>query len=135
MGPSVRGVGIGDVVAASLVAGLAAWTVRWLLARNLYGARWWPFLGSAVLAASIIAPSRLADGTASLALIAMHLAVGFVLIAGFNERQRSTVADVPNRSAVDPGEQQQMRRPRGWRAGEARLLADDQGIACRQARR
>jgi hypothetical protein len=33
---------------------------------------------------SIIGPAWLADGVASVVLIGMHLAVGVVLIAGFN---------------------------------------------------
>jgi hypothetical protein len=76
-------VGADDVLVAASVAGVAAWAVQRLLARR--GApRWWPFVGSTALAISIIGPTWLADGAAGVVLIGMHLAVGFVLIAGFN---------------------------------------------------
>ena len=76
-------VGAADVLATVLLAGLAAWLVQRLLARR-GAAGWWPFLGSTALAISIIGPTWLADGAASVVLIGMHLAVGLVLIAGFN---------------------------------------------------
>jgi Family of unknown function (DUF6069) len=41
-------------------------------------------VGSTALAISIIGPTWLADGAASVVLIGMHLAVGLVLVAGFN---------------------------------------------------
>ena len=75
-------VGAADVLVAVLVAGVAAWVVQRLLARR-GAAGWWPFVGSTALAISIIGPTWLADGMASVVLIAMHLAVGLVLIAGF----------------------------------------------------
>jgi hypothetical protein len=77
-------VGAADVSVAVALAGLAAWGTSTLLARRR-AARWWPFAGSTALAISIIGPTWLADGAASIVLICMHLAVGFVLIAGFNE--------------------------------------------------
>jgi hypothetical protein len=76
-------VGAGDVLAAVLVAGVAAWAVQRFLARR-GAAGWWPFVGSTALAISIIGPTWLADGMASVVLIGMHVAVGFVLITGFN---------------------------------------------------
>jgi len=76
-------VGAADVLVAVLVAGLAAWLAQRLLARR-GAAGWWPFVGSTALAISIIGPTWLADGAASVVLIGMHLAVGLVLIAGFN---------------------------------------------------
>ena len=76
-------VGAADVLIAVLVAGLAAWAVQRFLARR-GAAGWWPFLGSTALAISMIGPTWLADGAASVVLIGMHLAVGLVLIAGFN---------------------------------------------------
>ena len=82
-GPDAGLVGPGDVLAAVVVASLAAWVVQQLLARR-GAAGWWPFVGSTALAISIIGPTWLADGAASVVLIAMHLAVGLVLIAGFN---------------------------------------------------
>jgi Family of unknown function (DUF6069) len=82
-GQDARPVGAADVVATVVLAGLAAWGVQRLLARR-GAAGWWPFVGSTALAISIIGPTWLADGAASVVLIGMHLAVGFVLIAGFN---------------------------------------------------
>ena len=76
-------VGAADVLITVLLAGVAAWLVQRLLARR-GAAGWWPFLGSTALAISIIGPTWLADGAASVLLIGMHLAVGLVLIAGFN---------------------------------------------------
>ena len=82
-GPDTSLVGPGDVLVAVVLASLAAWVVQQLLARR-GAAGWWPFVGSTALAVSIIGPTWLADGAASVVLIAMHLAVGLVLIAGFN---------------------------------------------------
>jgi Family of unknown function (DUF6069) len=76
-------VGPGDVLVAVVLAGLAAWVVQPLLVRR-GAAGWWPFVGSTALAVSIIGPTWLADGMASVVLIGIHLAVGLVLIAGFN---------------------------------------------------
>jgi hypothetical protein len=76
-------VGVVDVLAAALLAGLAAWWVQRLLARRGI-ARWWPFVGTTALSVSVIGPTWLADGAAGVALIAMHFAVGAVLIAGFS---------------------------------------------------
>lgn len=80
---AARLVGAADVLVTVVLAGLAAWGVQRLLARRGV-AGWWPFVGSTVLAISIIGPTWLADGAASVVLIGMHLAVGLVLIAGFN---------------------------------------------------
>ena len=63
---------------------MAARAVQRFLARR-GAAGWWPFVGSTALAISIIGPTWLADGMASVVLIAMHLAVGLVLIAGLNQ--------------------------------------------------
>ena len=76
-------VGAADVLVAVLVAGVAAWGAQRFLARR-GAAGWWPFVGSTALAISIIGPTWLADGMASVVLIGMHLAVGLVLIAGFH---------------------------------------------------
>jgi hypothetical protein len=81
-------VGVADVLVAVLVAGVAAWLVQRLLGRR-GAAGWWPVVGSTALAISIIGPTWLADGMASVVLIAMHLAVGFVLIAGFNQHVKT----------------------------------------------
>lgn len=81
-------VGAADVLVTVLLAGLAAWLVRRLLARR-GAAGWWPFIGSTALAISIIGPTWLADGAASVVLIGMHLAVGLVLIAGFSQHVKT----------------------------------------------
>jgi hypothetical protein len=52
------------VLAATVVAGLAAWGVHHLLSRSPRTARWWPFMGSTALAVSIIGPTYRADGAA-----------------------------------------------------------------------
>jgi hypothetical protein len=82
-GQDASPVGAADVLVTVVLAGLAAWGVQTLLARH-GAAGWWPFVGSTALAVSIIGPAWLADGVASVVLIGMHLAVGVVLIAGFN---------------------------------------------------
>jgi Family of unknown function (DUF6069) len=76
-------VGAADVLVAVLLAGLAAWRVQRLLARR-GAAGWWPLVASTALAGSVIGPTWLADAMASVVLIGIHLAVGLVLIAGFN---------------------------------------------------
>jgi Family of unknown function (DUF6069) len=81
-------VGAADVLVTVLLAGLAAWLVQRLLARR-GAAGWWPFIGSTALAISIIGPTWLADGDASVVLIGMHLAVGLVLIAGFSQHVKT----------------------------------------------
>jgi hypothetical protein len=81
-GADASQVGAVEVAAAAVVAGLAAWAVERQLARHGAG-RWWPFVGSTALSISIIGPTWLADGAAGVALIAMHVVVGAVLIAGF----------------------------------------------------
>jgi uncharacterized protein DUF6069 len=83
-GHDASSVGAADVLVTVLLVGVAAWVVQRLLARR-GAAGWWPVVGSTALAVSIIGPTWLADGMASVVLIAMHLAVGFVLIAGFNQ--------------------------------------------------
>ena len=82
-GPDPSQVGPVEVLVATVVAGLLAWAVHGLLARSARTARWWPFIGTTAIALSMTGPSYLADGAAAVALIAMHLTVGAVLIAGF----------------------------------------------------
>jgi hypothetical protein len=81
-GSDANPVGAADVLVTVVLAGLAAWAVQRRLARR-GAAGWWPLVGSTALAISIIGPTWLADGMASVVLIGMHLAVGFVLIVGF----------------------------------------------------
>src|SRR4029453_8682781 len=76
-------VGAADVLVAVLLAGLAAWLVQRLLARR-GAAGWWPFLGSTALSISIIGPTWLADGAASVVFIGMHPAFGPGAVAGFH---------------------------------------------------
>jgi hypothetical protein len=71
-----------EVVAATVVAGLAAWATSAVLRRS-GRPTWWPFVGSTALAVSIIGPSWLADGVSGVALIGMHVVVGIVLLGGF----------------------------------------------------
>jgi FtsH-binding integral membrane protein len=82
LGGEVRQVGPVDIVVATVVAGLAAWVVHSVLARSPRTARWWPFVGSSGIAVSMLGPSYLSDGAAAVALIAMHLVVGAVLVKG-----------------------------------------------------
>lgn len=82
-GPDANQVGVVDVLLTTVVAGLLAWATHRLLARSVRTLRWWPFVGSTAIAVSMLGPSYLADGAAAAALIAMHLAVGAVLVYGF----------------------------------------------------
>jgi Family of unknown function (DUF6069) len=75
-GAGTSQVGAVDALLASLVAGLAAWAVYGLLAR-WRRVRWWPLGGSTALAISIIGPSYLADGISAVALICLHVLVGW----------------------------------------------------------
>ncbi|GIF69990.1 hypothetical protein Ais01nite_80250 [Asanoa ishikariensis] len=70
------------VVLVTVLAGLAAWGLLALLERSTSrGTRIWTWIASAVLAVSLLGPVGSADGTgATLALLAMHLATGAVLI-------------------------------------------------------
>lgn len=70
-GPATRQVGAIDVLLATAVAGVAARGVHIVLTRRRRTARWWPFVGSAALAISVIGPSYLADGAAAVVLIGM----------------------------------------------------------------
>jgi Family of unknown function (DUF6069) len=77
-------VGPTDVFAAALLGALAGWGVVRLLERNSrYPRRLWLFLGSTALAVSVIGPTWFADGTSSVALIALHVVVAVIVIGGF----------------------------------------------------
>jgi hypothetical protein len=78
----LRQVAPADILVTTVVAGLAAWAVSSILARTPRTARWWPFVGSTALAASMLGPSYLADGAAAVVLMAIHLLVGATLIKG-----------------------------------------------------
>jgi hypothetical protein len=86
-------VGPVDVLVATVLAGLLAWGGHSLLARTPRTARWWPFVGSTAIAISLTGPSYLADGASAVALIAMHVAVGAVLIWGFARSARTSMVD------------------------------------------
>jgi Family of unknown function (DUF6069) len=84
-GGALRQVGPVDILVTTVMVGLAAWVVNSLLARTPRTARWWPYVGSTALAISMLGPSYQSDGAAAIALIAMHLAVGAILIRGLFE--------------------------------------------------
>ena len=84
-GGEIRQVGPADILVTTVVVGLAAWVVYSLLARTPRTARWWPYVASTALAISVLGPSYQSDGAAAVALIAMHLAVGAILIRGLFE--------------------------------------------------
>ena len=86
-------VGPVDVLVATVLAGLLAWGGHNLLARTPRTARWWPFVGSTAIAISLTGPSYLADGASAVALIAMHVAVGAVLIWGFARSTQASLVD------------------------------------------
>jgi hypothetical protein len=85
LGGEARQVGPVDILVTTIVTGLAAWVVYSILARSPRTARWWPFVGSTAIAISLLGPTNLSDGAAAVALIAMHLAVGAILIRGLLE--------------------------------------------------
>lgn len=70
------------VAVVTIAVGILAWVVAAAL-RRAGKATWWPFVGSAALAISIIGPSYLADGASAVALIVLHLVVAVVLMWGF----------------------------------------------------
>ena len=84
-GRDASSVGPIEVTIAALIAGLGAWGVYTLLVRRRR-VHWWPFIGSTALAISMTGPSYQSDGASSVALMFMHIAVGFVLIAGLMGR-------------------------------------------------
>lgn len=92
-GESPSQVGALDVLVATLLGGMGAWAVHGLLARRGRARRWWPVVGSTGVAISVIGPSWLADGSAAVALIGMHLAVGFMLISGFRRHVSPSCRD------------------------------------------
>lgn len=75
-------IGWAAVAIVTLLAGFGAWGVSTLL-RRAGRARWWPIVGSTVLAISIIGPSYQADGSSAVALIVLHFVAGIPLILGF----------------------------------------------------
>jgi hypothetical protein len=80
--PNTQVVGVGPVVAASVVASLVGWAILEIAeARARNPRRTWSTLAVGALAASLALPLTAAIGaTAMIALIALHLAVGGVVI-------------------------------------------------------
>jgi hypothetical protein len=75
------------VVAASLVAGAAAWALLAVLEKATARAgRIWTIIAAAVLAVSLLGPLGAVTTAATLVLMGMHVAVGAVLIAGLVRR-------------------------------------------------
>jgi hypothetical protein len=78
-----KAIGAGQVVVASVVAGLAAWLALAILERLTRHARTaWVVLASVVLALSLGAPLSGSgiDGGSRLVLVMLHLTVGLLLI-------------------------------------------------------
>jgi len=86
-GGQVQHVGIGSVIAVSLVVALVATVVRIALARAMrarrgHGARAWVILASAVLLVSLTGPAGAMTASAGWSLAALHAVVGVLLIVG-----------------------------------------------------
>jgi hypothetical protein len=81
-------VGAGSVVAASLVAGLAAWALLAALERWLRRGRMiWTVIATVVLLLSLLAGPPAGIGAATkITLAALHLIVGATLILGLRKR-------------------------------------------------
>ncbi|GAA1284629.1 hypothetical protein Psi02_33300 [Planotetraspora silvatica] len=82
-------VGAGAVVAASLVAGFAAWASVALMERLTRRARRiWTVIAVVVLALSLSGPLGAVTTAGTVALACMHLVVAAVLIPGLTVRRR-----------------------------------------------
>lgn len=88
MGDGTQPVGPAPVVVASLLAGLAGWTLLAVLERFApRPARIWTITALIVLALSLFGPAGSAVGiVATLVLILLHLIVGAVLVPGLARR-------------------------------------------------
>jgi hypothetical protein len=77
-------IGPGAVVAASLIAGLAAWALLAVLERTvrLRAGRVWTLLALVVLVGSLLGPLGAVDIASGVALAAMHVTVGIILLVG-----------------------------------------------------
>lgn len=104
-------VGAPDVLTASLIAGVGAWAVHSLMASRGRLVRWWPFVASTVLAISMMGPSYFADGADAMALMAMHFAVGVVLIVGLSLRNPRCAPDSSAPAARPTGAPGPVRKP------------------------
>jgi uncharacterized protein DUF6069 len=75
---------VAAVLGSSLLAGLAGlWLLKVLEGRSANGLRNWTIVAAVVLVGSLVSPLGGESTGAKVALIAMHLAVGAVLITGF----------------------------------------------------
>lgn len=94
-----QAVGIANVVVSSLVAGLAAWGSLALLERFTTRARGiWTVLAVAVLALSLMGPQAGTTMATTTTLVAMHLAVGAVLIPALARTVTRTGTGAPARA-------------------------------------
>jgi len=77
-------VGAADVVSAAVVGALLGWLVARLIEQRSRQPRArWALVGSTALSVSMIGPAWLAiDGPTAVALMALHLVTGAVVIAG-----------------------------------------------------
>jgi hypothetical protein len=82
-GDQTRPVGVGSVVAISLVAGLLAWALLALLERRPGGRQRWTAVAVVLLVLSLSGPLTAGETAAAKAgLVLLHLAVAAVLIPG-----------------------------------------------------
>ena len=86
-GGSVSHVGAVAVVLSTLVVGVAAAASQAVMTRWRGGLRWWLVLAAGVLVLSLLSPFEAATTTsATLALMALHVLVGVVLIGWLRVR-------------------------------------------------
>ena len=80
---STRHIGVPQVIASTLVVGLAAWALLAVLERFAGRARTiWTGIAGVVLALSLTGPLGAVSISAGIALTCLHLLVGGILIAG-----------------------------------------------------
>lgn len=83
-GGSIRRVGPGDVALAAVVGGLAGWALLAALGRVSSKARGiWTVVASVVLCLSLLGTLAGVTVPVAVALMALHLLVGVILIVGF----------------------------------------------------
>ena len=75
-------IGWAAVTILTLAAGFGSWGVYSLL-RRFGRVSWWPIIGIAVLAISLLGPINQAEGSSRTALIVLHFVAGVPLILGF----------------------------------------------------
>jgi uncharacterized protein DUF6069 len=98
-GESLRRIGPAAVVTAAVVAGLAATAPAVLLSRSASRPyRIWLIITVPALIVSLVGPAGAGSGAAVLALAAMHVVVGGILILGLG----STLSPEPDRTGAGP---------------------------------